>query len=82
MRFDRDDYTVIVNSPVQMACEASGLPPPSVKWTRDGVDIDNNGTEGARLLSTGALRFNRVQLEDAGKYECVASNEREAHHVW
>jgi hemicentin len=74
MRFDREDYTVIVNSPLQMSCEANGLPPPVISWNRDGAEINSSATEGTRLLSNGALRFNRVRLEDAGRYECVASN--------
>jgi hemicentin len=74
LRFDQEDYTVIINSPVQMSCEATGLPPPNVTWTKGGIELTGNETNGAHLLSNGALRIASVQREDAGHYECVASN--------
>ena len=74
IRIAQQHYTVIVNNPVQMTCEATGSPTSDIAWTRDGQPLTGNATEGAYLVSNGALRIDRVRMEDAGRYECVASN--------
>ena len=73
---DQLAYTVIVSNPVQMPCEARGIPAPEITWRKEGQEIDNNNLQsGLVFLPNGALRINSVRVEDAGIYECVASSE-------
>ena len=80
-RDDDDEYAAVVNSPVQMSCEASGgVPRPVITWYKDGVELARNGTSwsseapAARVLANGALRIDRVSANDSGTYRCVATN--------
>ena len=79
VRRDKDEHTVIVNSPVQMSCEANGLPPPVITWYQNGVELVQNRTRSvestAHVLSNGALRIDRVIVNDSGVYECLATND-------
>ncbi len=36
----KHDYIVIVNNPVQIPCEASGVPPPTITWFRNGAPFE------------------------------------------
>jgi len=71
------EYTVIVDNPVLMACEVTGIPAPQITWTNHGQDVRADPIDAAatfRVLANGALRIDRVTAEDSGMYECVARN--------
>jgi hypothetical protein len=73
MEQDHDEVTVIVNNPIQLSCEVKGIPPPEIIWRRGGEDITFiENSEGFLVLPNGALRINRVSVEDGGMYECIA----------
>jgi len=76
---DKDEYTVVVSSPVQMSCEARGFPPPVITWYQNGVELAENSTWSAEssghVLANGALRIERVTANDSGVYECRALND-------
>lgn len=75
MALSHDEYTVIVDNPVLMTCEVTGIPAPQVTWTTNGDDVaDVKDTSTFHLLANGALRIDRVTTEDSGMYECVGSN--------
>jgi len=59
--------------PIKMQCDVSGVPPPEVTWTKDGVEV----SEGRpHLLSQGGqvLQLTAAVVEDAGDYVCTAQN--------
>ena len=58
-------------SPVTIACEASGKPPPDVAWMRNGV-LESSGKK------TVILKFKNINRTDAGQYTCRANNSVEA----
>jgi len=70
---DVDNYSAVVNSPVQMSCDAHGFPPPVITWYKDGVENVTWST-GGHVLANGALRIDRVAVNDSGVYECRAVN--------
>ncbi|MBN3312119.1 HMCN1 protein, partial [Atractosteus spatula] len=70
-----------ISNPVTFACDATGIPPPSVTWLKNGRPIENSESLEMHILSGGnKLQIARSQLSDSGTYTCVASNiEGKAH---
>lgn len=63
--------TTIVNATVVITCPTKGSPQPVVTWKHDGRFI----VAGARFqVNDTALIIREVRLNDAGRYECIASN--------
>uniref|UniRef100_A0A8D2NA96 Hemicentin 1 n=1 Tax=Zonotrichia albicollis TaxID=44394 RepID=A0A8D2NA96_ZONAL len=60
-------------SPVVVSCTASGVPIPSVHWTKNGIKLLPRG-DGYRILSSGAVEIPSAQLAHGGRYTCVARN--------
>lgn len=58
---------VSVGQPVELECEASGVPKPSYLWFK--------GREPLPKHTTCRLTIEKVTLDDAGQYCCRASNE-------
>ncbi|KAM3915384.1 hemicentin-1 [Leptodactylus fuscus] len=63
------EYTVSVDDPVTLLCEAYGNPAPEINWHKDGLPLS-----GQRIISNGALQIAFVQPDDAGHYTCIAEN--------
>ena len=75
MSRSHDEYTVIVDNPILMSCEVTGIPAPQVTWTAHGEDIaDVKNSSAFHVLANGALRIDHVTTDDSGMYECVATN--------
>jgi len=75
MSVSHDEYTVIVDNPILMSCEVTGIPAPRITWTTQGEDVaDVKDVSTFRVLANGALRIDHVTTEDSGMYECVATN--------
>ncbi|XP_076325413.1 terribly reduced optic lobes isoform X10 [Tachypleus tridentatus] len=49
----------------------SGIPSPTIEWTRQDGRLFSSNTE---ILEGGVLRFNRVTSEEEGVYVCTAEN--------
>uniref|UniRef100_A0A3B3X3H3 Ig-like domain-containing protein n=1 Tax=Poecilia mexicana TaxID=48701 RepID=A0A3B3X3H3_9TELE len=56
--------TIPVNSPLELECSASGVPPPTISWLKDGRPL-----EGA-----GIVQQDGHARSDAGIYTCTAKN--------
>ncbi|XP_048833472.1 hemicentin-1 isoform X1 [Brienomyrus brachyistius] len=66
--------TVVLNEPVRLECEASGVPTPSLTWLKDHRPV-SSFSDGVQLLFGGrALAISSAQVADAGQYTCVAMN--------
>ncbi|KAM8711248.1 hypothetical protein ACLKA7_000395 [Drosophila subpalustris] len=64
-----------LNGQVQLPCVATGNPPPSVFWTKEGVStlMFPNTSHGRQQISAeGTLQINDVQQDDEGFYVCSA----------
>uniref|UniRef100_A0A915CWE3 Uncharacterized protein n=1 Tax=Ditylenchus dipsaci TaxID=166011 RepID=A0A915CWE3_9BILA len=60
-----------------LECPASGIPQPTILWTRDGVVIDvENSDEGKYSLhqSNQSFGINKIEASDQGKYTCEVQN--------
>ncbi|ETE60133.1 Hemicentin-1, partial [Ophiophagus hannah] len=67
------DLLVTKSSPIIIPCTASGVPVPSILWTKNGMKLPSRGN-GFRILSSGAIDISAAQLDHAGKYSCTAWN--------
>ncbi|XP_046908014.1 hemicentin-1 [Hypomesus transpacificus] len=66
--------TVVVNEEARLQCEASGVPPPSLTWLKDGSPVASV-SDGIQVLSGGrVLLFSSAQVSDTGRFTCVAVN--------
>ncbi|XP_065504896.1 hemicentin-2 isoform X1 [Caloenas nicobarica] len=70
---DLTDVAVTQLSPVVLTCYASGVPPPTVSWSKEGAQLGSRGG-GYRVLPTGALEIRQVLPAHAGRYTCTARN--------
>ena len=84
------NYTVNMGDPVTFQCVATGIPPPSITWFRNGTELSNivnsrlafNNPSDPILLAdtmvyevTRTLTLNMSEDGDSGGYECRASND-------
>ena len=81
-------YTVNETDPVTFTCSATGIPPPEITWTRNGVPFSNARvtlsnptmpelypTDGGNIfLVSRNLTLANTMDADSGTYTCVASN--------
>ncbi|XP_044798653.2 hemicentin-1 isoform X3 [Bubalus bubalis] len=70
------NMTVTVNVQTTLACEAAGIPKPSVNWRKNGhlLNVDQN-QNSYRLLSSGSLVIISPSVDDTATYECTVTND-------
>ena len=69
------DTTVLERRPVTLVCDVTGVPPPAVTWSHDGVGVSEDGGRRRRLLKGGrVLQLTPALVDDFGVYECSAHN--------
>ncbi|XP_062381427.1 immunoglobulin superfamily DCC subclass member 4 [Sardina pilchardus] len=56
----------------RFVCNSSGDPAPALQWLRNGEPVTPNGRVKAQ--SAGVLLINQLGPDDAGYYQCLASN--------
>ncbi|TRZ13268.1 hypothetical protein HGM15179_013842 [Zosterops borbonicus] len=68
---DLTDVVVTRLSPAVLTCYASGVPPPTVSWSKDGAQLGSRGG-GYRVLPRGALEIRQALPAHSGHYTCTA----------
>ena len=70
------DTVAIAGLELTMTCQPpESVPPPTIMWYKDSAPLAlREGQFAIELEPNGDLHFASVQLEDAGKYVCVAFN--------
>ena len=58
---------------ITLHCNATGYPPPTLSWTKDGSDISNN-SRISFSADKKQLAITKASRVDSGAYRCVASN--------
>ncbi|CAL2029366.1 unnamed protein product [Caenorhabditis brenneri] len=72
------DMSVSLGNVIDLECKVTGLPNPSVKWSKDGGPlIEDSRFEWSNEVSKGVyqLRIKNATVHDEGTYRCVATNE-------
>ncbi|XP_060106911.1 roundabout homolog 4 [Heteronotia binoei] len=75
------DLVVGLNQPATLNCRATGNPPPTIEWYRNGERVEttkDDATAQPTLLPDGSLFFLQLSQKkgksDEGVYNCVARN--------
>ncbi|GFR01776.1 pro-neuregulin-2, membrane-bound isoform [Trichonephila clavata] len=69
------DVKADLHSKLKLKCRISGNPPPKVVWFKNGLKLKADGRIKLRSKRRYShLIINRVSLEDAGHYKCIAKN--------
>ncbi|KAK4820389.1 hypothetical protein QYF61_025563 [Mycteria americana] len=72
------DYIVILHSPLELDCSATGTPSPTIMWLKDGQPVEEGA--GHKILLNGQkLLISRAQVSDTGRYKCMAANKAGEH---
>ncbi|XP_010226739.1 PREDICTED: hemicentin-2-like, partial [Tinamus guttatus] len=67
--------TVVMNEPVELACDATGVPAPVLLWLKDGNPVPAVVADGPQVISGGrTLSLRAARLLHPGTYVCVASS--------
>ncbi|XP_055952679.1 pro-neuregulin-2, membrane-bound isoform-like [Argiope bruennichi] len=70
-----NDVKVDIFSKLKLKCRISGNPPPKVVWFKNGLKLKADGRIKLRSKRRYShLIINRVSLDDAGHYKCIAKN--------
>ncbi|KAM4722858.1 hemicentin-1 [Rhinophrynus dorsalis] len=65
---------VTKSSPAVIPCTASGVPFPSIQWTKYGIHLPVKG-DGYKILPSGSIEIPSSKLSHTGMYTCKAVNE-------
>ncbi|XP_018408468.1 PREDICTED: hemicentin-1 [Nanorana parkeri] len=68
----KKEYTIVMDEPVTMICEAYGNPTPEITWHKNGAPFAKSAVQ--RTIGTGVLQIGYAQPDDAGLYTCTAEN--------
>ncbi|CAG7816748.1 unnamed protein product [Allacma fusca] len=70
-----EDENAVEGNNAILACLASGSPKPQISWNKEGVPITPNKDKRFHFTENGSLLLIKdVQMQDAGRYECLLSN--------
>ncbi|XP_028829120.1 protein sidekick-1 isoform X2 [Denticeps clupeoides] len=69
----RDKLMMEVDKTAEIRCQAKGVPAPQLDWYKDAVPLATLNNTRYRLTGMN-LQVRRVQLEDAGIFQCFARN--------
>ncbi|XP_074654070.1 hemicentin-1-like [Tubulanus polymorphus] len=69
-----DNPRVIMNRTVILECPVAGVPPPKVRWLKDGYSLVSKG--GLVIDVVGKqVAIAHSKVTDSGRYTCIASND-------
>ncbi|XP_041128209.1 roundabout homolog 1-like isoform X2 [Polyodon spathula] len=66
------NQTVAVDGTIVLNCLATGSPPPTILWRKDGGLVSTHDSR-VKQQETGALQIRYAKLGDTGMYTCIAS---------
>lgn len=70
-----NNVTVVPGEGAILTCLTLSTVPYNLTWQRNGWDVRLQEPLRIRMMSNLSLEVKAVKLTDAGKYNCIASNE-------
>ena len=67
-----DNVTALTNTRITIQCPTSGVPKPTVIWTKDGQEILSGGRY--TFQDDGSLLINVADEKDSARYTCTADS--------
>ena len=67
-----DNLTALTNTSITIQCPTSGVPTPTVTWTKDGQELINNGRY--TVQDDGSLLITEADEEDTARFTCTADS--------
>lgn len=67
-----DNVTALTNTSVTIRCPTSGVPIPTVTWTKDGLEIPSGGKY--KVQDDGSLVISETDAWDSAQYTCTADS--------
>ncbi|XP_005054485.1 PREDICTED: protein sidekick-1 [Ficedula albicollis] len=64
-----------VEKDVDILCQAMGVPIPTLVWYKDSVPLSRLENPRYKVLLSGGLRVHALRPQDAGIFQCFASNQ-------
>ncbi|XP_072043107.1 protein sidekick-2-like [Amphiura filiformis] len=64
-----------VGSVVDMPCQATGNPRPTVTWYRNAINVEIITDQRYQVLASGSLQIQNLKASDAGMFQCLVANE-------
>lgn len=68
-------YTVVNGQAIILSCPATGTPPPTITWSKEGIAIPLNDPHYDVDEIAGTLTMFGVLPTDFGIYKCVVRND-------
>ena len=67
-----DNVTALTNTSIAIQCPTSGVPTPTVTWTKDDQEIPNDGRHTVDI--NGSLVIDGAVKDDTARYMCTADS--------
>ena len=67
-----DNLTALTNTSITIQCPTSGVPTPTVTWTKNGEQVPSDGRYNVE--DDGSLLISEVVEEDSARYTCIADS--------
>lgn len=67
-----DNVTALTNTSITIQCPTTGIPKPTVTWTKDGQQILSGGRY--TIQDDGSLMISEADKEDTARYTCIADS--------
>uniref|UniRef100_A0A8D2MIS7 Sidekick cell adhesion molecule 1 n=1 Tax=Zonotrichia albicollis TaxID=44394 RepID=A0A8D2MIS7_ZONAL len=71
-----------VEKDVDILCQAMGVPIPTLVWYKDSVPLSRLENPRYKVLLSGGLRIHALRPQDAGIFQCFASNQAGEIHTY
>ena len=68
-----DNVTALTNTSITIQCPTSGIPTPTVTWTKDGQEIA--GDDKFTIQRDGSLMIQEANVGDSSRYTCTAKSD-------
>ena len=65
--------TALTNTSITIQCHASGIPTPTVKWSKDGKKL-STGDRYTVQVDGSLVLISEARLEDSARYTCTADS--------